>query len=90
MIALAPNSIDASFEKHVPSYEVIGNYIVAEVNHVMEEGHFIDYIVLDSDTITARKHFKIGESPKAVFPYIKGSTLYAYCNKHGIWSTEVK
>ena len=24
------------------------------------------------------------------FPYISGATLYAYCNKHGLWKTTIK
>ena len=24
------------------------------------------------------------------FPYIPGATLYAYCNKHGLWKTTVE
>ena len=90
MIELVSNSVDASFEKHVPTYEVVGNYVVATVSHVMEEDHYIEYIALDSDTINAKKYFKPGEVAKAVFPYVKGSVLYAYCNKHGVWSAEVK
>ena len=90
MIELVSNTEDASFEKHVPTYEVVGKYVVATVNHVMEEDHYIEYIALDSDTINAKKYFKPGEVAKAVFPYVKGSVLYAYCNKHGVWSAEVK
>ena len=87
---VVPNSVDASFEKHVPTYEVIGHYIVARVNHVMEEDHYIEYIALDSDKVNAKKYFKAGEVASAVFPYIPGSKLFAYCNKHGVWETEVK
>jgi len=90
MFELVPNSVDAAIEKHVPVYEIVGNYIVAEVPHVMEDDHFIEYIALVSDDITAKKYFKPGETPKAVFPYIKGSVLYESCNKHGIWKAEVK
>ena len=90
MIELQPNSVDASFEKHVPTFEIVGSYIVASVNHVMEDDHYIEYIAFDSNDINAKKYFKPGETPKAVFPYVKGSVLYAYCNKHGIWKADVK
>ena len=46
MIELAPNSVDASFEKHVPNYEAIDNHIIVKVNHVMEEDHFIEWIAM--------------------------------------------
>ena len=90
MIEMLPNSVDAAFEKHVPVYEVVGNYVVASVNQVMEEDHYIEYIALVSDDISAKKYFKPGESPRAVFPYIKGSTLYESCNKHGLWKVNVE
>lgn len=84
------NSVDASAEKHLPTYEVIGSYVVVGVNHVMEDDHYIEYIALDCDKINGKKYFNAGENPKAVFPYIPGSRLYGYCNKHGLWMCEVK
>ena len=90
MQTLTPNSVDASFEKHLPTYEVVGSYIVVTVPHVMEDEHYIEFVGLNSDKINAKKYFKPGEVAKAVFPYVKGSQIYAYCNKHGLWETEVK
>ena len=54
METLQPNSTDASFEKHVPVYEVEGEYIVASVPHVMEEDHYIEYIALDNNTVVVK------------------------------------
>ena len=90
MVTLNPNTQEASFEKHIPTYEVVGDYVIVTVNHVMEEEHYIEYIALDSKNINTKKYFKAGETAKAVFPYIKGSKLYGYCNIHGVWVTEVK
>lgn len=90
MQTLRANSVDASFEKHLPVYEVKGNKILARVPHVMEEDHYIDYIVLETNDSVLKQYLKIGEEAKAEFPYVKGSKLFAYCNKHGIWCTEVE
>ena len=90
MQVVKPNTVDASVEKHKPEVEVVGNYVVVTVNHVMEDEHYIEYIALDSDMINAKKYLTIGGVAKAIFPYVPGSTVYAYCNKHGMWSTEVK
>lgn len=90
MIKVVPNTVDASIEKHKPRIEIVGAYIIAQVDHVMEEEHFIEWIMLEGEKVSARKYFKIGDTVKAVFPYIKGSTVYAYCNKHGLWSTVVE
>ena len=78
VIELIPNSIDASFEKHVPTYEIINDEIYVKVNHVMEDDHFIMWIAL------------VNEPAECKFKYIKGSKLYAYCNKHGLWTCDVK
>ena len=84
------NSVDASVEKHKPEYKVVGNYIVVTVNHVMEQEHFISFVAINSNKLSAKKYFEANESPVAIFPYIKGSTIYSYCNKHGLWSTIVE
>ncbi len=90
MVLLKPNSVDASFEKHVPAYEVIGDKIKVLVNHVMEEEHFIEWICLVSENKEEIVYFKTGESAEAEFSYRPGSTIYSYCNKHGLWKNDVK
>ena len=41
MQEIKANSVDASFEKHVPSYEISDGKIKVTVNHVMEEDHYL-------------------------------------------------
>ena len=89
MQTLVPNSVEASFEKHLPQVEVVGSYLVVSVPHVMEENHYIEFIAISSKTVSAKKYFKPGETPKAVFPNIPGAIVYAKCNLHGLWSTKV-
>lgn len=79
--------------KHLPVYEVHGDRIVVTVGekiHPMEEDHLINWIALISHDKVAKKFLEPGEEPKAAFPYIKGSEIYAYCNKHDLWVTKVK
>ena len=90
MKRVVPNSVDCSIEKHVPNVEICGNYIYVTVNHVMEDEHYIEWIAMASDKTIGKKFFKPGEEVKAIFPYVKGSKVYAYCNKHGLWENEVK
>ena len=90
MQKLVPNSVDAAFEKHVPTYEVQDGKIFVTVNHVMEEDHYIEWICMVTDKKECMKYFKPGEEAKTHFKYISGSTLYAYCNKHGLWKTDVE
>ena len=35
-------------------------------------------------------YLKPGMEAKADFKYIPGSTVYAYCNKHELWKTDIK
>ena len=90
MIELAPNSVDASFEKHVPNYEAIDNHIIVKVNHVMEEDHFIEWIAMLANNKIIKKFLLPGEEACVIFPYVKGSKIYSFCNKHGLWSKEVE
>ena len=90
MIELAPNSVDASFEKHVPNYEAIDNHIIVKVNHVMEEEHFIEWIAMLANNKIIKKFLLPDEEACVIFPYVKGSKIYSFCNKHGLWSKEVE
>lgn len=90
MIDLKANQSDGAVEKHLPNYEIVGSHIIVSVDHVMHEEHFIEYIALISENSATKKYLKIGQEAKVVFPYIKGSKLYSYCNKHGLWSTIVE
>lgn len=90
MKELIPNSVDAAVEKHVPTYEVEDGKIIVKVNHVMEEEHFIEWVALVTDKKECIKYFKPGEEAETHFKYKPGSTLYAYCNKHGLWKKDVE
>ena len=35
-------------------------------------------------------YFVPGNEPKATFKYVQGAKIYSYCNKHSLWSQEVK
>ncbi len=89
MVKLEPNSVDAAVEKHVPTYEVQGEKIIVKVNHVMEDEHYIEWVTMVTGNKEKTIYFKPGEEATAKFCYHKGATLYAYCNKHGLWKQEV-
>ena len=90
MEKLVPNSVDAAVEKHVPTYEKVEDELLVKVNHVMEKEHYIEWISLvkENKEITVKLYPE--QSAEVRFPYIKGATIYAYCNKHGLWKKEVE
>ncbi len=90
MEELIPNSVDAAIEKHVPAYEIIEDEIYVKVNHVMEKEHFIEWISLVKENKEETVTLYPEQNAEARFKYVPGSTLYAYCNKHGLWKIDVK
>ena len=90
MMEIKPNTIDASFEKHVPTYEKVEDEILVKVNHVMEKEHYIEWIAMVTDTSVYKVKLCPEQNAECRFKYIPGSKLYAYCNKHGLWSKEVE
>ena len=90
MKVLIPNSEDAAFEKHVPTYETRDGEVWVKVNHVMEEDHFIEWISFVYNNEEVTHYFEPGKEASAHYKYVPGMLIYAYCNKHGLWKTEVK
>jgi superoxide reductase len=89
MKLFAENTTDAATEKHVPVVEKVdGGYKVSvgEVDHPMEEKHFIQWIeLLDGDKVY-RVHLKPGDKPVAFFPVQADSVVAReFCNLHGLW-----
>ena len=49
---------------------------------------YIEKIKRESGII--KKFLLPGEEACVIFPYVKGSKIYSFCNKHGLWSKEVE
>jgi len=90
MIELKANSTDASFEKHIPSYEINDNKITIKVNHVMEEKHYIKWIMMVTQDEVFYKELSIGEEAIAEFEYKGKCDIYSYCNLHDLWTIKVE
>lgn len=92
MELLTPNTVDAALEKHVPYCEVRDNKVVVKVGdvmHPMDEDHYINFVALEYDDTIEIHNFKPGDEPIWVFNYVENSKVYAYCNKHGLWETNI-
>ena len=93
MEQMIANTTDASIEKHRPVYERVEDELVVkvgEIEHPMEKEHYIMWIAQVTENRTTRVKLYPEQDTLARFPYIPNSTLYAYCNKHGLWKTTVK
>ena len=95
MTKLEPNTVEAAVEKHLPVVTVEGDTVkavVGEVAHPMTEEHSIQWLYLQTDRGGQRKSILPGEAPEVTFALNgeKPVAVYAYCNLHGLWKTEVK
>ena len=95
MRLLAPNTEDASHEKHVPVVEPDGEKTrvrIGSAPHPMLEAHYIGWIELVTPNGVCRKELKPGDAPEAVFPrpYDPSMTVRAWCNLHGLWEKSGK
>ena len=95
MSELVPNTFEASVEKHLPVVTVLGDTIniqVGSVLHPMEDAHHIAFLYMETKCGGQRKCLRIGEEPKLSLSFSndKPVAVYAYCNLHGLWKTEVK
>ncbi|MBQ9710364.1 MAG: desulfoferrodoxin [Clostridia bacterium] len=94
MTKLVPGTVDASHEKHVPAVKVEGNTVIVEVGaveHPMIEEHKIEWVYLHTDKGGQRKCLEVGKKPVVTFALFdeKPIAVYAYCNLHGLWKTEL-
>ena len=92
MVLLKENTTDGAKEKHVPVVEIDEDRIYVKVGdtiHPMDENHYIMWIAADYGDSVIRFNLNPGEVPEAYFDYMEGMKVYAYCNLHGLWMTEV-
>lgn len=78
-------------EKHVPVYKVEGNIVevkVGEIQHPFVEGHYIQFILIETNLGRQKKDLTFKDAPEAKFALLDGEKLlgvYAYCNLHGLY-----
>lgn len=94
MTELEAGVVDASREKHVPVVTAEGNSVIVRVGsviHPMTDEHSIEWIYLETEKGAQRKYLTLDEAPEAVFTLAddKPTAVYAYCNLHGLWKTEI-
>ena len=82
--------------KHKPVVEIDGDNVtvkVGEAQHPMDEDHFIQFVVIGVGMEQYAKCFKPGDIPEATFTIgadkiADGVVAEAFCNLHGLWSSE--
>lgn len=95
MTELIANTVEASAEKHLPDVSFFEGKLevkIGSIPHPMEEAHHIEFVYVETECGGQRKRLKVGQDPKVVFSFEddKPIAVYAYCNLHGLWKTEIK
>ena len=95
MEELVPNTKEASFEKHLPVYTYNNNVlevVIGETLHPMTDEHNISWVYVETENGGQRKILKVDGEPKTSFCFCndKPLSIFAYCNLHGLWKTEIK
>lgn len=91
MIQLAPCSIDASTDHHIPIFSHSGHKVsvrVGKVDHPMLEEHHIEWICLVTDLGIQWRPLATDSEPAASFRLKRSEqilAIYSYCNLHGLW-----
>jgi len=94
MELLEPNTVEASGEKHKPVVAVEGSAVkvsVGSVAHPMGAEHYIEWVYVKTENGGYRRDLKPESAPEVIFQLgeEKPVAVYAYCNLHGLWMTEV-
>ena len=94
MEALEPNTVEASGEKHIPAVTVeegAVHVMIGSVEHPMVDVHYIEWVYLQTENGGQRINLKPNQEPKVTFLLgnEKPVAVYAYCNLHGLWKTEL-
>ena len=96
MKQLIAGTTDAAKEKHIPVAAVSGNrvdVVVGSVEHPMLAEHYIEWIYLETEKGGMMTALQPGQAPKASFLVADGdkaTAVYAYCNLHSLWMSEIK
>ena len=94
MTKLEPNTVEASVEKHLPVVSVDGSLVSVTIGsalHPMANEHSILWVYLQTDKGGQRKCLEVGNEPTVTFALAdeKPIAVFAYCNLHGLWKTEI-
>ena len=81
-------------EKHLPAVTVEDGAVhvnLGSINHPMIPEHYIEWIYVQTENSGHLKIRKPGDDPSAAVCLgdDKPLAVYAYCNPHGLWMTEL-
>lgn len=94
MSLLKPNTTDGDGEKHLPVVTFISahrmNIKIGSQPHPMTDKHNIRFICLETDRGCLIRYLDTDDPPEVDICFTgKPFAVYAYCNIHGLWRTDI-
>ena len=86
-IPAAPESTEAAdLSVHLPQVDVADGEVYLAMDHPMDKDHFISFVAyVTTDQVFFRKLYP-EQTADARFPYRGPGTIFAYCNRHGLFA----
>ena len=86
-IPAAPESTEAAdLSVHLPQVDVADGEVYLAMDHPMDKDHFISFVAyVTTDQVFFRKLYP-EQTADARFPYRGLGTIFAYCNRHGLFA----
>lgn len=86
-IPAAPESAEAADPSaHLPQVDVADGEVYLAMDHPMDKDHFISFVAyVTTDQVFFRKLYP-EQTADARFPYRGPGTIFAYCNRHGLFA----
>ncbi len=94
MEQIVAGTVEASAEKHIPTYRVVNNVVkvnVGSVEHPMSAEHYIEWVSIQTKQGNQRKVLIPDSKPYVEFLIRQDDeveAVYAYCNLHGLWKAQ--
>ena len=86
-IPAAPESTEAAdLSVHLPQVDVADGEVYLAMDHPMDKDHLISFVAyVTTDQVFFRKLYP-EQTADARFPYRGPGTMFAYCNRHGLFA----
>lgn len=86
-IPAAPENTEAAdLSVHLPQVDVADGEVYLAMDHPMDKDHFISFVAyVTTDQVFFRKLYP-EQTADARFPYRGPGTMFAYCNRHGLFA----
>ena len=95
MTMLEAKSADDGHEKHVPVVQRLSankiSISIGSTPHPMTATHLIEFVCLQTTNGFVMRHLSAGDKPEVEMRFTgRPIAVYAYCNIHGLWHTNIK